>query len=86
MLFVGVGVSPLDLSPAGFAGCVAYPNFLGSILVSIGKLNTSGSSVIVPIPMPTQTIYACAIGVVQGVAISGAKLELSNAVLVQLGK
>jgi hypothetical protein len=86
MLFVGVGVSPLDLSPAGFAGCVAYPNFLGSILVGIGKLNTSGSSVIVPIPMPTQTIHACAIGVVQGVAISGAKLELSNAVLVQLGK
>jgi len=65
---------------------VAYPNFLGSILVGIGKLNTSGSSVIVPIPMPTQPIHACAIGVVQGVAISGAKLELSNAVLVQLGK
>jgi hypothetical protein len=35
--------------------------------------------------MPTSTSLGCGIGVVQGVAISGAKLELSAAALAQIG-
>lgn len=55
-------------------------------VASIGSLNASGASAPVPLKVPNQASLACLIGAIQGVAISGAKLELSRAVLAQLGR
>lgn len=84
LLLVGAPVSPLDLSVAGFPGCVAYPALATSLLVGIGKLNATGASNTVRITMPNSPV--CLVGVIQGVTMSGTKLELSSAILAQLGK
>ena len=62
-----------------------YADLNSSILVGIGALNASGTSATIPVTMPTQASFAGLIAVVQGVALS-AKLELSSAVLAQVGK
>jgi hypothetical protein len=85
LLSVGLAVKPQDISIAGFPGCIVYPDLAASILVGIGKLDSSGSSATINVTMPTSTSLGCGIGVVQGVAISGAKLELSAAALAQIG-
>lgn len=36
-LLVGNPVAPLDLSIAGFNGCIVYPSLAGSILARIGS-------------------------------------------------
>ena len=70
---------------AGFTGCVSYPNFTGSILAVIGKINASGASPTIPVKLPTNRSLACLIGSVQGVTISGNTLSLSRAAVLQMG-
>lgn len=83
LVLAGTPVKPLDLSFA-FPGCFAYPDLATALLVGIGKLDSTGSSATLNLTIPNSP--GCVIGVVQGVTMSGAKLELSPAILAQLGK
>jgi hypothetical protein len=85
MLLAGLPVATVDLTAAGFPGCFAYTPLTG-LLVSIGALNSTGSSaqLKITIPGPSGSIN-CVVAVLQGVALA-AKLELSPAILAQIGK
>ena len=49
----GLGVHELDLGLFGFTGCVAYPGLTNTLLIPIGMLDPSGTSVPLPVSVPT---------------------------------
>ena len=85
LLLVGGPVTPLDLAFMSFPGCIAYPDLTTAILVGIGRLDSTGSSGTVNVTMPTSTSLGCLVGVIQGVSLSATNLELSGAIIAQLG-
>ena len=84
LLGFGVGkVTPLDLQRFGAPGCTLYtpaPTFLG-----VGALNASGSLLPFPFPVPNIAALACSTVVFQCVTTAPTGVELSNAIVTQLG-
>ncbi len=84
MLLAGLPVATVDLTSAGFPGCFAYTPLTG-LLVPIGALDATGASTPLKINIPAHSsTINCVVAVLQGVALA-AKLELSPAILAQLG-
>jgi hypothetical protein len=85
MLLAGLPVATVDLTAASFPGCFAYTPLTG-LLVPIGALDSTGAStqLKITIPGPSSSIN-CVVAVIQGIALA-AKLELSPAILAQIGK
>ena len=84
MLLAGLPVATVDLTSAGFPGCFAYTPLTG-LLVPIGTLDVTGASTPLKITIPSgSSTINCVVAVLQGVALA-AKLELSPAILAQLG-
>ncbi len=85
MFLAGAPVAMIDLTSSGFPGCLAYTPLTG-LLVPIGALDATGASTPLKITVPgPSAALDCLVTVLQGVGLAG-NLELSPAVLAQLGK
>jgi hypothetical protein len=87
VLGLGGAPAPLDLGPLGFRNCILYPPLVSLQTFAIGALDSTGTSTLVPVAIPSNTALAGLVLSLQGMTLGGPPLsiELSPAVLPQLG-
>ncbi len=83
-LSLGVGaVQPLDLGAVGFGGCTLYP--FNPITFGIGTIDGAGTSPVVSLPISGSSTLMCVYVTLQGIVANAPTVELSPALVAQVG-